>query len=147
MKKLIVITLGILMIVSGCGDSGGETTTCTVEHSNGILKSSFVFTMKDDEVVKMFEVHEANLSDESDENIKMFEEEQDIQVEDYKKDEEIDFEYEEKDKVYTTTITFNVKDFSAEHFLTEKLLDEDGKFSAESVKTELENNGHTCSIK
>lgn len=145
MKKLIVISLGLMMFVGGCGDSGGETTTCTIEDE--LSKSSFVFTVEDDKVTELYETFEDDLSGESDETIESYKIELDDNVTYYEQYEEMSYKYEEKDKVFNGTLTYNMDDYKAEDLLVDALLSEDGTFTTKSSKTALEDEGYTCTSK
>lgn len=146
MKKLIVISLGLMMFVGGCSESKG-TTTCSIEDSSGLAKKSFVFTMEDDKLTELYELSEADLSEESDETIEAYKATQDNYLEYYKQYKEMDFTYEEKDNVYNGKLTYNIKEYEPEELLVDALLSDDGTFTVEAAKTALEAEGYTCTSK
>lgn len=146
MKKLIVISLGLMMFVGGCSERKG-TTICSIGDSNGLAKKSFVFTMEDDKLTELYELLEADLSEESEATIEAYKATQENYIEYYKQHKEMEFEYEEKDNVYSGKLTYNIKEFEPEELLVDVLLNEDGTFTVDSAKKTLEDEGYTCTSK
>lgn len=146
MKKILILFLAVVMLtLTGCGNGGSKTLTCTMKEDEQIVEGKL--TYKNDSLVTVSSSMSYDYSKEevAEEEIEYLKTIFKLGCSTYENDKAVNCSYDVTTKKASLTIVMDVTKASAETLENLDLSDEDIKsLSYDQAKKSLTDTGYTC---